>query len=135
MSASVADHQGDVGDALGVVRHALQLRGDLQDRGERAQVPGHGLLGGDEGEGLVLDGVALLVDVPVALDDAARVGEVLVLQGLHGLRDGALRHGPQLQYLILQPVQVVLELFPRHTPPRGASAPRGAPRALTRISP
>ncbi len=110
-----ADHHGDVRDSLGVVGHALQLRGDLQDGRQRPQVTRHGLLGGDERQGLVLDRVALLVDVPVRLDDAARVVDVLVLQGLHRLRDGTLGHGAQLQYLVLQTVQVVLELFPRHS--------------------
>ena len=71
-----SDHEGDVGDPLGVVGDALQLGGDLQDRGKRAQVLGHGLLRGDQGERLVLDCVTALVDDAVTFDEAVGPGEV-----------------------------------------------------------
>ena len=60
--------------------------------------------------------------------------EVLVLQGLDGFRDGALRHGPQREYLILQPVQVVLELFPRHDSSLAIAALRTAIPAAALIA-
>ena len=92
----------------------LQLRGDFEDRRQASQVSRHGLLRGDQREGLVLYRVALLIDVPVTLDDAVSPGEILLLEGLNGLGDGTLGHGTQSQYLVLQSLQVMLELFPWH---------------------
>ena len=68
----VAHADADLGDALGVVAHALKLGGHLHAGDQHAQVAGHGLLGRHDVDAQLLERQMPLVDVIVFLDDPAR---------------------------------------------------------------
>ena len=110
-----SQHQRDVGNPLGVVRDAFKLGCDLENGRQRAKVSRHGLLGGNDRERLILDGIPLLVDHAVFVHDGLGLGQVPLLERLDRLRHRALRHGSQGEYLVFQPLKVVFELFPRHS--------------------
>ena len=66
----------DLGDALAVVAHPLQLARDVQKGDQRPEVSGRGLLRGYQVDGAFLDVVPLLVDDVVLLDDLSAQLEI-----------------------------------------------------------
>jgi hypothetical protein len=97
-----AKHQSDRGDSLGVISNALQLGCGLENGGQHAKISGHRLLGGDDGEGVVLDGVALFVDESIVIDETMRFGRVPLLERLDTFGHRSLGYRTRREYLILE---------------------------------
>ena len=95
-------HQRDLGDALGVVAHALEVDDDVQDRDDRAQVASHRLLGGDQLDRLLLDLEALAVDQRVVVDDRRATAESRCTELTIRAVDRLVHHATQQQDLVLQ---------------------------------
>ena len=109
----VAHADADLGDALGVVAHALKLGGHLHAGDQHAQVAGHGLLGRHDVDAQLLERQMPLVDVVVFLDDPARQLQVAQAERLDGTLDRLLNHAADEQEFILHVLELVFVFGPR----------------------
>ena len=94
---SRAQLDGALADVLGHVAGALEVGGDLQRRGDQAQVARRRLVQGQQAQAQVVDLHVHAIDGLVALDDQPRELVVALDQRAHGVGDLLLDQAAHLQ--------------------------------------
>ena len=102
--------QVDLGDALGVVAHPLEVGHDVDDRGDDPQVARHRLLGGEETNDCLLDLELQTVNVRVSRDHRAGFVDVPLEHRLHGCRERGLRVTGHIEQCDLELRELVVEM-------------------------
>ena len=102
------------GDPLGVIRHALEFRGNGRHGKDQAQIARHGLLAGDQREARFFNLPLRLVDLLVACDEFLREFFVVLGQRLDRLLLQLVHHRRQVYELLFDLSQLQIEVLTCH---------------------
>ena len=95
------DHIHDaLGDIDGLVAHALEIRIDLGDGEDEAQIDSHGLLHGQQVKSSLVDLPLGGVDEALAFENHLATGEITVDIGLTGAIDRLFRQSTHAEQLL-----------------------------------
>jgi hypothetical protein len=103
-----------VADADRLVTHTFQIRVDLDDRQDEAQIDRHRLLHGKQVERHLVDLALEAVDRNLAADHQVAKGKVAHAVGLNGSLDRLLRHARHDQKPLFQIVEFPMKSNPHH---------------------
>ena len=103
-----------VGDALGGVAHALQVRIDFDDRENEAEVDSHGLLHGEQIQSGLVDIAFQAVDGRLAARNQVADRQIAHPVSLDGALNGLLGETSHHQQLLFQIVKALLKAYACH---------------------
>ncbi len=101
--------QHDVGNACGVIAHALQFAGGMHRRDQAAQISRHRLLPGDGHQARLFQLVTALIDDLIGCDHRAGQAAIVIEQRRHRLIDGRVNAIAQPQQIIADDGQFPIE--------------------------
>lgn len=101
-------------DVRALVGNPLHVGNDLQGGGDHPQIPGQGLLQGQQVHTALLDAFFHGVDLDVLLKNALGHGHVHIFQGADGALHDAVDAPAHLGQIGVQPRQLLVEYISRH---------------------